>query len=417
MNWRTLFASGPTAWAAGLLIPGLVLFGGRNTDSAVPYWESLTAQSTVSLGFVTAVCGACAAWEGARLESARIWDWAPARNPLRIAVEHLTPVALLGLTGLLTALVTYYISNPAPTGRPSAPILGTACLVVLSHVAVGFVVGRTLHRLLGAALMLVVGYLWGFWPAALSSPAWLRHLNGQGVGECCTLAQEASARSLAATAFFSTALIAGALAALLLRSGTFRISVAGGATLACIAASVALAVPLGFDGTQQRDPAALKCTGDRPRICLWPEQQPHEDEFTRTAESVRERLEAVGVELPERIEYSLVKPREADLLRATATSVLPGEPPACARVPNARYPGYEAAGVIYAWLTLTAGTPPHELSGQWPPEELQLAQQVRELPVAAQKAWFERNIRSVEDCAVTPELSPASFHDPTDGRS
>ncbi|MCX2968603.1 MULTISPECIES: DUF7224 domain-containing protein [Streptomyces] len=409
MKLATLLKSGPTAWAALLLLPGLVWFGAQNTESTIPSWESVTAQSTIVLGFVTAVCGACAAWEGARLESARIADWAAVRSPLRIALEHLAPVALLGLAGLLAALATYFSTGAPTVGYPDPGILGAAYLAVLAHVAVGYLVGRKLTRLLGTAVMLVVGYLWGFWPAALASPAWLRHLNGQGVGECCTLGREASPRSLAATAVFSLALITAALVALVLDKGRLRTAVAGVLGVAVAGVSVALAAPLRFDGTQPRDRSALECTGSAPQVCLWPEQQEHRQTFLAAAAKTKQRLETVGVRLPARIEYSMTDPRDTEVRAATATSVLPGRPPACSQGPHAQYPGYEAAGVLYAWLALSAGMPASELSAQWPPEEVTLAQSVRELPAGAQAAWYKRTMQSVRDCAVEPELSPATF--------
>ncbi|MEE1929681.1 hypothetical protein V1J52_16055 [Streptomyces sp. TRM 70351] len=410
MNFATLIKSGPTGRAALLLLPALVWYGAQNTESAIPSWESVTAQSTVVLGLITAVCGACAAWEGARLTSARVDDWATARGPLRIAVEHLAPVALLGLAGLLAALATSSFTGAAPpVGYPDPAILGAAFLAVLAHVAVGYLVGRMLNRLLGAAVMLVAGYLWGFWPAALASPAWLRHLNGQGVTECCTLGQEADPRSLAATALFGLALTAAASAALWLDERRLRTAVAGGLAVVGVGVSVTLAVPLGFDGTRPRDRSALECAGGAPQVCLWPEQQERRRLFRTAATEAGQRLEVVGVRLPARVEYSMVDPRDAEIRTATATSVLPGEPPACAQGPGAQYPGWEAAGVLYAWLALTAGMSAQELSAQWPPQEVSLARKVRALPAEAQAAWYERNMRSVRDCDVRPELSPASF--------
>lgn len=38
MRLKTLLRSGPAAWAALLLIPGLLFFSSGNTDSTIAYW-------------------------------------------------------------------------------------------------------------------------------------------------------------------------------------------------------------------------------------------------------------------------------------------------------------------------------------------------------------------------------------------
>lgn len=43
------------------------------------------------------------------------------------------------------------------------------------------------------------------------------------------------------------------------------------------------------------------------------------------------------------------------------------------------------------------------------PEAIALAEQIQALPPQAQHAWYERNMRSVHDCAVLPDLAPASY--------
>lgn len=64
---------------------------------------------------------------------------------------------------------------------------------------------------------------------------------------------------------------------------------------------------------------------------------------------------------------------------------------------------------IYAWLSLTGGVPKSDLAQRWPHEAVTLAEQIRALPTQAQHAWYERNMRSVHDCAVLPDLAPASY--------
>lgn len=402
----TLLRSGPAAWAALILIPALWWFSLQNTDSTIASWDSVTAQSTIVLGFISAACGACAAWEASRIQTARVLDWAPTRSRLRIATEHLAPTSALGLTALAATLAVYAPPALGGPGLPNPAILATAYLVVLGHIAAGYLLGLKAPRLLAAAVMLIGGYLWGFWPAALGETPWLRHLNGQGIGECCSLDQEPSLRSLGATAVFSLGPVAAALVVLLLKEGRRRTASAWALFLVCALTAVMSAVPLGFDGTRPRDASALQCTGDTPQVCLWPEQQPRRDVFVREATDAARRLQAAGLQPPARIEFGMVKPGPSDIRAVTAAGLLPTEPPACSQEPGAQYPGDAAFAPLYVWLALTAGSSPDFLAGRWPQEATSLAQQVRTLPIPAQKAWYGHNLRALHDCRVQPELDP-----------
>ncbi|MCP9208758.1 DUF7224 domain-containing protein [Streptomyces sp. NEAU-Y11] len=407
MRWKTLLRSGSALWATLLLVPALLFFSSGNTDSTIPYWESVTAQSTIVLGVVSAVCGACAAWESGRLKQAAISTWAPSRSDLRVACEHLAPVALLGVLGILAALVAFAGPARDTPGGPDWTVLAVSYTVVISHVAVGYLVGRWLPRLLGTALMLVFGYFWGFWPAALDRPAWLRHLNGQGIGDCCRLDQEPSLRSLGATALFSI----GALAAVWIflfvgsRRGFWILSSAVAVT--GLVAAVVVAKPLGLDGEQARDRTALHCVGNQPQVCLWPEQLDHQADFVRWSHVAERRLRTAGLTPPGQMAFSQVVPDRETVLSVTATSLLPLDPPACALTPGAAYPGDEAVSVIYPWLAMTAGVRPDAL--QWPAEHVRYAEKVRELPRSSQRTWFDRNMRSVRDCSIKPELTLSAF--------
>lgn len=409
MRVITTLRSGPAAWVALVLVPTVLWFGAKNSAGTIASWESATAQSVSVLGFVSAACGACAAWESARIHTARVAEWAPARSELQVACDRLLPVAVLGLLGLATALAAYAPYAVGTPGGPNAVVLATGYAVVLGHLALGYVVGRRLPRFLGAAAMLITGYFWGFWPAALAEPSWLRHLNGQGLVECCALDQVPAVRGLAATALFSAGVVAATLVLLTLSRGTLRVAVAWCCVGAATVGSVVLAEPLGFDGTRPRQAAHLRCTGDSPTVCLWPEQRAHRKTFVKGASGAAERLRAVGVRPPARVEFGTVAPSRTEVLTATATSLLPAEPPACSQGPGAEYPGAEAADALHVWLSLTAGAPADSLTGRWPDATLAVAREVRQLPVASQKAWFDRNLRSMLDCEVRPELAASAY--------
>ncbi|MEE1753009.1 DUF7224 domain-containing protein [Streptomyces sp. SP18CS02] len=409
MRLSTVLRSGPSVWAATVLVPLLVWSGAGNTTSTIAYAPSVSAQSTIVLGYVSAVCGACAAWEASRLKEGGVWSLAPARGGLAMAGLHLGPVAVLGVVGLGASLAVYAsaaFADPSPMG---AVILATAFAVVLAHIALGWLLGRRMPRVLGAAVMLTFGYLWGFWPGAVGDMPWLRHLNGQGVTECCGLDREPSLRSMAATWALSAAVVLTVVLASRIRRRGVRWWACGGAMAAGVAAGMAFAVPLGFEGTQARDTALLTCTGQAPEVCLWPEQYAQRERISGWAADASRRNAAAGVEPAGRVEFGETAPDETTVRTIVSTASMPVDPPACALRPNASYPGDAAYGPLDAWLALTGGADPSILSERWPAQDVRLAEQVRQLPPSAQRAWYERNLRSLRDCSIAPDLAPASY--------
>ncbi|WP_327175751.1 hypothetical protein OG599_10740 [Streptomyces sp. NBC_01335] len=409
MRISTLLRSGPAAWAALVLIPVLVWFSAQNTASTLSYWPSISSRTTLVLGFISAACGAGAAWEAARVKRGGITALAPARATHSVALLHLGPIAVLGLIAMIAPFAVVLTSVASPSGLPNPAILAVSYSVVLAHIALGWSVGARMPQLLGAATMLIFGYLWGFWPAAIGGLPWLRHLNGQGVTECCGLDQEPSVRSLAATVTFSFAIVAAVVLSSALRHRLWRplLSLTGFAVATGVALS--LAVPLGFQGTQARDTALRTCAEQKPRICLWPEQNTWRADISHWADQTLARLAAVGVTPARQAEFGDSRPDRNNVASNIATSPLPDEPPECALRQGATYPGGEATSAISAWLSLTGGVPESDLAQRWPQEAITLAERVRGLPARAQHAWYERNMRAVRDCTVLPDLDPASY--------
>ncbi|MGW0858716.1 DUF7224 domain-containing protein [Streptomyces sp. NPDC002690] len=409
MRFSTLLRSGPAAWAALILIPVLVWFSAQNTVSTISYWPSISSQTTLVLGFISAACGAGAAWEAARIKQGGIPALAPARGKHSVAFLHLGPIAVLGLVAMIAPFAVMLTSVASPSGLPNPAILAVSYSVILAHIALGWSIGARMPKLLGAAAMLIFGYLWGFWPAAIGTLPWLRHLNGQGVTECCGLDQEPSIRSLAATLTFSLGFVTTVVLSSVLRHRLWRplLSLTGFAMATAVALS--LAVPLDRQGTQARDTTLRTCTGQRPQICLWPEQNTRRSDISLWADETAAHLAVVGVTPASRVDFGNPQPDQANVASNVATSPLPNEVPDCALHQGAVYPGGEATIAIYAWLSLTGGVPESDLAQRWPQEAITLADHVRTLPAAAQHAWYERNMRAVHDCTVLPDLDPASY--------
>ncbi len=181
MRTATLLRAGPAVWTAPILLPALVWFSAQNTDPTITYWPSISSQTTIVVGFVSAACGAAAAWEASRVERGGITALAPARGLLGVAVLHLGPIAVLGLIAMIAPFAVVTASVAFTSGFPNPAILAVSFSVILAHIALGWFFGTRMPQFLGAATMLIFGYLWGLWPAAIGALPWLRHLNGQGV--------------------------------------------------------------------------------------------------------------------------------------------------------------------------------------------------------------------------------------------
>ncbi|MEU5622165.1 hypothetical protein ABZ774_35510, partial [Streptomyces sp. NPDC047802] len=141
MRISTLLRSGPAAWAALVLVPVLVWFSAQNTESTIAYWPSISSQTTIVVGFISAACGAGAAWEAARLRQGGITVLAPARGSLSVAVLHLGPVAALGLIAMIAPFAVIVTSVASTPGLPNPAILAVSYSVVLAHIALGWFVG------------------------------------------------------------------------------------------------------------------------------------------------------------------------------------------------------------------------------------------------------------------------------------
>ncbi|MFH8471651.1 hypothetical protein [Streptomyces sp. NPDC018000] len=409
MRTTTLLRTGPAVWAALVLVPVLVWFSAQNTGSVIAYWPSISSQTTIVAGFISAACGAGAAWEAARIKQGGISVLAPARGMLSVAFLHLGPIAVLGLIAMIAPFAVVMTSVASTSGFPNPAILAVSYSVILAHIALGWFVGARMPKLLGATTMLLFGYLWGFWPAALGGLPWLRHLNGQGVTECCGLNQEPSIRSMAATLAFSLAIVTAVVLSSALHHRLWRPLLSLTGFTVATAVALTLAVPLDFHGTQARDTALRTCSGQNPQICLWPEQNSRRADITHWADETIAQLATVGVTPARQVEFGDPRPDKTNVVSNIATSPLPSEAPPCALRQGAAYPGDEAMIAIYAWLSLTGGVPKNDLAQRWPHEAITLAEQIRALPAQAQHAWYERNMRSVHDCAVLPDLAPASY--------
>lgn len=404
--WRTVLRTSAAPRAAIVLVPWLVVYSGNLSQWINQgYWESVTAQSTFLLGFIAPACAACAAWEGTRVKISGMLRSAPSRSPLQISASVLWPVGLLGAVSIMLSLALVASQASGAPGWPSLAMLALALIVVAAHTAAGYVGGLLLPRLLAAPAALVVSFVWMAYPAAMDNPPWLRQLNGHNLSECCALDQVAAHRALLAPAVLAV----GVTVACALWVAARRVPrlVAPVALAGSLVAGPVLAAPLGDQVARPRDPGALDCRTGPSGICLWPEQRAAAQEIEEWGAQARRNLKAAGVAPARDVKVMSSAPDRGEVLSVMAFSALPPDIPVCAQ--NGPWPGSRAAGPVTAWVVLAAGARPQDVEGAYAEDDLRLARTVRDLPAAAQKRWFERNLAAMSGCDRQPELRLEPF--------
>ncbi|MFF2193516.1 hypothetical protein [Streptomyces sp. NPDC058157] len=372
------------------------------------YGPAVFGQAAYALPFVIAACAGSAAWEGARLRRAGVFDQAPVRGRLGIVLPVLVPVWLMGVSGLLAALVISAVASGAAPAPSHLGMLGAEGLLAAAATLTGYLAGRLLPGIVAAPVTLTAGFCLAAFPAAMDR-AWPRQLVAGEFSMCCSTGSVIDPRAVWAPLIFAGGLCAAAL--LLVHRPTPR---NGALALLLAAAGAAAALPsahgLGYYSVTARPDAELVCdTAGRPRVCLWPEVAADGRVVAQTR-TFAARLEKAGVPMPATLTDTRTlgpgearlglrnHPRGAEDLASSLTSALlpPQGLPECARL-TGRYPAIRASAPLSAWLTAVAlQSPPRP--GQLSPDDTALVRQVLGAPHERQLAWFEYNREALTTC-------------------
>ncbi|MFG2292645.1 hypothetical protein [Streptomyces sp. NPDC048603] len=392
MRLRTLLRSSSAVVLAPLLA-GLVvlLLRADGTLHPVPgYGLSVLTAAHSALPYIAAACAGSAAWEGGRLKQGRVFEQAPARGRLGIALPVLAPVWLMGLGGYAVALVMAAVAadGTAPDlSRP--PIPAVAALLLLAATLTGYLAGLVLPRLAAGPVALVGAFWVMAFPASWQTP-WPRHLVGNPITGCCGVGQAVAPDTLWAAGIFTAAACAAAL--LTAHRATVGTAVTAVAVLALgTTLAAGFGQRMGYDGTVPRAAAELACDASaRPRVCLWPET-PGRTAVVAQIRTETGRLGAAGVPVPAALTQDPAGGPDTGVLgrtgelspeevtRTTAAALLPA-PLGCEQ--PAREP-------LLGWLTAVAtGEPPSDAR----------VRAVLEQPRAAQSEWFRAGRDSLTDC-------------------
>lgn len=405
MPWITVLRVSVAPRIGILLGLWLVAYSGNVTRLVTSgYWESVAAQSASLLVWTAPAVAACGAWEGLRVRQSRALRGAPARTFIGVSFAALTPTVVVGVLAMALSLG---LLLPQASGGPNlttAAVLGMEMLVIAAHIAVGYVIGLGLPRVLAVPVALAGSFVWMAYPAAMNV-FWVRQLNGTNLAECCALDQVAAPRSILAPALVSIGLLLAARLVVLRQWGP-RI-LAPVVLVAAVSVSAWIVHPLGYDASEPRPTALRTCSDTQPRVCLWPEQHGAAKDVVTWATDAHTRLAALGVTTAAELSPGSTTPTAQQIRSLVATSALPQDIPECAK--HGQWPGNRAFGPLTVWLTITAGEDAQVVTSGYAPDEAAVATRVLELPRQDQLAWFRENARTLTRCDLRPVLDPKRF--------
>jgi hypothetical protein len=419
--------------AVWLLVPGLlgivayaIQFATETTVSG--YWPAAMAGSAIYLTFSCSVAATAGAWEGRRYRRAEPAIASGSRSSAAVIADHLwTPLA----AGLLLQVVAIALMSRDTWGAPGGPSMLVALAfgsILFFHACVGFAIGRWLPPVASLPLSLLVSYSWlGFTWSVDYFP--LRYLAGLVIADCCSVETSLDARApVIATAF---SLLAGCsvlvIAVARRTSGdqVHRFGLRIGTASFVVVTVVALAAGSGLGPAPivDRPQAQAVCSGERPTVCLFPEQR-----VTSNSESVIRRaaqnLARSGITVQPTIRASnapstadalnmivQVRMTDADLVHSITTSVLGDAEVAYCGTERDDAERRNDAAVANRWLIDVAASDIVD-AGHVPPalevDEPDVLRALSRAPLPAQAAWVTATIDRLTDCSIGHVPVPSS---------
>ncbi|MBB1255200.1 DUF7224 domain-containing protein [Streptomyces alkaliterrae] len=424
MRTSTWLRSSSATWMTPFLAAFVVLLL-RDDLTAHPtrgYWPAVVGDATIALAFVLAVCAGSGAWEGTRVRRGKLPVLAPSRGPLRIALPLLLPVIAMGATAMATAVTVVAAVSAPGTGNVGRALLIVAVwlLLITAFSLAGFALAQVVPALIAVPVASVVGFVTSAYPPAVE-PLWLRHLIGGDLTSCCLLESVPGERGVASASLVAITLIAATALLLAMRHRVAAVACAVFVTASGVLAASALVWNTGLEAsTAARPDDELICSGEAPRVCLWPELAPERKKIISAVGEAHHRLTTAGLRVPATVSTSASKTpdtrvlrvrvesdyQRADIIESTVWSVVPPVP-ACARSGDP-YPAAAVLPVMAEWLGRATRLPlPEEDSST--DDARALALKVAEEPRHVQREWFERNTSALASCHTKPVLDPAKL--------
>ncbi|XVV04908.1 DUF7224 domain-containing protein [Actinosynnema sp. CA-248983] len=407
--------SAPVAVPVMLL---LGLFAGSRGDSWSVDWGWASGQLQQHGVLLVPLTAAIAAWDASRdrRTASPLLTRTHPRSPLHWLLLNCLGAFLAGATGW-TATFAFMAANVRGGGTPywSVVLLGPFCL--LAAVLVGAAAGRYLPRYLAAPLVAVTVWL-GLAFGSTSTDPFLARLSAVN-RECCDVASQPVAATVAGQWLWIGAVAIAALAVLALPRLVLVVPLAAAATVALVAAPV-LIHSTGAQLTEARTATAESCgTRDGVTVCMWPEHAADVDTWLTAVSRYRALFADLGEPPRLYLENGLrpdvdaqrigpIRPRttEDDLVAALAQRLFP-EPPACAAVDGGwgPYPAASANTLLNAWLSqrIQPGVPASQLV---PPDQVDQLARLNNSPAERQREWYQELVRAHRDCQTPAPALP-----------
>lgn len=425
MRLRTLVRTSSALPALPLALALVVLYYTSGTSEQIAFWPYPYAptlvQQPIELMYAVsyAVVSAAAAWQGARLKEAGVWQMAASRPAWQIITLALAPIVALGWLMLITPVVMAFVQTPTWPTWDSLPPLLLGMALCCAHALIGFSIGRWVKPLIAAPALMCLVFVVVAFPHSMNPP-WLRHMMGEysaqlGFGETATFA------SMAAQ-FLPTAGVAAAVGLAWIRRGHLAVRAGIGAALvvASTAGAYAIVEDWNFNPSLNAGRVTVVCSGRAPEVCM-PEQA--RGDIAAVSAEVRDtytKLKAYGVveDVPRTVRDSIIYGRfEPDpspttayiplslawKSHAVAATIVDGTPKfGCDARP-------EASIAVNMWLGRKLGhTISFESVARGNPfytraqhdEITRTVDEVSRKPVARQKAWYGQMLE--DGCEEAP---------------
>ncbi|MGD7733561.1 DUF7224 domain-containing protein [Propionibacteriaceae bacterium G57] len=289
------------------------------------------------------------------------------------------------------------------TPRPvDLTLILTSILLLVAWTLLGFLLGRVVPVALAVPVAAMVGFVGMAFPEATNAMAW-RHVLALH-SSCCLLDQEVSLSVLVGSLAFYLSLV-GVLWWLVQRPSWPRAGLVVVVQTLVTGLCLWLVAPVTHpNGVHDRPTNQLVCQGQKPQICLWPEQERDRAVITDTARRIVEVLDEVGVTAPQALssataaEWSYqggANPGSDTVVRRSVVMGAAAVPmPACAL----REPWHGPASFqdLAAWVWLAAGFNRADVTVS-PTLAKILAQ-----PLPQQDQWFATTMAARGVCGTKP---------------
>ena len=375
------------------------------------YWQTGSLRAVSAILILAPAGAACAAWEVGRLRQGGVFASPAVRSSARAVTRALTPILLVGVAGLAIALGVVLDRMRASVGGPDPRVLAMGVAVLVGHLSIGAVAGRFLARVVATPLCLVVSYLWLVLPTSML-PFSIRHLTGFDTN-CCQLDATVAPWGVLGPVVVATGCALASVAALFARPTAL------GVALVIAASSVTIALhgvgTFGVDPVRLRPAGGLVCDGREPVVCVWPEHRAALPGLVTAADSLRRRLDRLGIAVPPRASeartdrtrwiFAIRAGSPADVRAASlASGLVPSDGPLC-HAPQS-WQGGAAVPLLQAWLQAQTGIADEQVAAAHAPQLINVLNAVRSEPAEVQAAWYQANYLAATHCDVRATLTP-----------